>query len=268
MIKTIVLIPHYNNLGCLKKTLGSIKHAHGIDVLIVDDGSDELETPDLERLNDSLNQNVLLEIIKLNENKGISYALNHGLEHILKVKKHQFIARIDCGDVCVDDRFEVQENFLEQNKNIDIVGSWVRWLDESGKQVFCKKPPTTHNKIRRQMSIRCSLIHPSTMYRLSVVEDVGKYPDKYQAAEDYAYFFNIANKAKTANIPSFLTSVEFNEKGISQSRRKEQSKSKLRIIFDYSPLNFHFLYGVPYNLLLMSLSATTIMKIKTKIFSS
>ena len=46
----------------------------------------------------------------------------------------------------------------------------MRWLDSDGKQVFCKKPPTTHKKIRRKMSIRCSLIHPSTMYRLSIVK--------------------------------------------------------------------------------------------------
>lgn len=268
MSKTVVLIPHYNNLDCLRKTLNSIHHNECIDVLIVDDGSECVHKASIERVKESLNQNVSLEILMLDENKGITHALNHGLDYILKERKHKFIGRIDCGDICVSNRFELQEQFLTNNKDVGVVGSWVKWLDTDGKQVFCKKPPTLHKKIKRQMSIRCSLIHPSTMFRMSVVDNIGKYPCSYEAAEDYAYFFDIANHAETANIPKFLTGVEHNNEGISISKRKEQSKSKLKVIFDYSPFNFHFLYGIIYNLCLMSVGPATILRMKTKIFSS
>jgi glycosyltransferase involved in cell wall biosynthesis len=268
MIKTVVLIPHYNNVVCLRKTLKSIHHNKGIDVLVVDDGSVIEQVPDLTVLGRILNENVSLEILKLNQNGGIAHALNYGLDHVLKGRKYQFIARIDCGDVCVSNRFEIQEQFLINNEKIGIVGSWVKWLDSEGKQIFCKKPPTLHKKIKRKMSIRCSLIHPSTMYRMSVVNDIGKYPCNYEAAEDYAYFFDIAKYAETANIPKFLTGVEHCEDGISFSQRKKQSKSKLRVIFKYSPFGFHFLYGVIYNLCLMSVGPSTMLKMKTKIFNN
>lgn len=269
MEKSIILIPHHNNLSKLKKTLRSISHKKGIDVLVVDDGSNSKNIPNLEVLNKELNKNVSLSIITLTKNKGIAYALNYGLDRILSQNKHEFIARIDCGDICVKNRFKIQEDFLKKNKDVDIVGSWVKWLDEkSGEPVFCKKPPIEHKKIKKQMSIRCSLIHPTTMYRLSAVEKIGKYPYKYEAAEDYAYFFHMTKKGKAANIPKFLTSVEYNEKGISVSKRKEQSKNKIKIIYKYSALNLTAVYGLFYNSVLMSIPQNTITKIKTKIYNN
>lgn len=267
MSNTTVLIPHYNNLSSLQKTLKSIYHSKKIDVLVIDDGSEINKIPELPKLNSFLNPNVYLSVLNIGENKGIAYALNYGLDYILKEKKNQFIARIDCGDVCVSNRFEIQEQFLIENKEVDVVGSWVRWIDSKGEQVFCKKPPEKHKKIKRKMSVRCTLIHPSTMYRTTIVDSVGKYPDNYEAAEDYAYFFDIANHSQTANIPKFLTNVEHNEQGISNSKRKEQSKSKLKVIVNYSPLNLHLLYGLVYNIFLMSIGPATILKFKTKIFS-
>jgi glycosyltransferase involved in cell wall biosynthesis len=267
MINTVVLIPHYNNLECLERTLESIYHAKGIDVLVVDDGSDGCMLPSFEMLQKVLNANVHLELIKLNKNEGITHALNVGLDHILINKKHHFIARIDCGDLCVYNRFERQENFLINNNDIALVGSWVKWVDGKGEVVFCKKPPINHKEIQRRMSVRCSLIHPSTMFRYSVVEELGKYPEEYEAAEDYAYFYKIINQYRVANIPEFLTTVEYTDDGISSTKRKEQNRSKLKIICAYSPVNFLFIYGMIFNLVLMTIGSSTILKIKKKVFN-
>jgi len=266
-MNTVVLIPHYNNLACLVKTLQSIYHEEGIDVLVVDDGSVGEMLPDLETLQKELNANVQLELLKLDKNKGITNALNVGLDYLLNHKAYQFIARIDSGDVCVRNRFELQENFLLKNEDIVLVGSWVKWIDGEGKVIFCKKPPLTHKEIQREMSVRCSLIHPSTMFRYSVVEELGKYPLEYEAAEDYAYFYKVTNQFRVANLPAFLTSVAYTEAGISSTKRKEQNKSKLKIIYTFSPLNFRFLYGMILNLVLMGLGPNTILKIKKKVFN-
>lgn len=269
MNKTIVLIPHYNNLTDLCKTLNSIKHKDGIDVLVVDDGSAIGQKPSLKVLEDELNPRVNIEILRLENNYGITEALNYGLDYILKQRKHKFVARIDCGDVCVSNRFKIQEDYLIKNKKIDLVGSWVNWIDsDSGEQVFAKKPPVSHKKVKKQMTVRCSVIHPSSMYRLSVVDKLGKYPKQYEAAEDYAYFFDIANNGKAANIPKFLTSVENNPKGISLKKRRQQSKSKLKVILDHSPKNLNLLYSVPYNLVLMNMPTSTVLKMKMKIFKN
>jgi glycosyltransferase involved in cell wall biosynthesis len=234
--------------------------------LVVDDGSDMEMLPTLAILQKELNPNVHLEILLQPSNKGIAKTLNLGLDHILKKKKYTFVARIDCGDVCVSNRFEIQEEFLLKNKEISLVGSWVNWVDESGSIVFSKKPPIRHKDIKRAMSIRCSLIHPTTMFRLSVVEKIGGYPERFEAAEDYAYFYKISNKYKVANIPNFLTDVEFNQTGISSRKRNEQSKSKLKIIYTFTPISLRLVYGILYNIILMSLGAGLILNVKKRVF--
>ena len=264
---TVILVPHFNNLRGLKTTLHSIWHPVGIDVLVVDDGSESDQIPRVSSLENDVHENVSLEIIHINKNKGITRALNLGLDHILKKRVHEFVARLDCGDTCVVNRFLVQENFLNTNVEIDIVGSWVEWFDnKSGEGIFCNRPPISHKKIKQRMSIRCNIIHPSVMFRVSLVTMVGKYPLNYEAAEDYAYFFNIVNKSQTANIPKFLTKAEFNKNGISYTKRLAQNKSKLKIVLKYGEFNFHFIYGIFYNLLLMVIPYHFLFRIKEELY--
>ena len=109
---TIVLVPHYNNITGLMNSLRSIKHSHSIDVLVVDDGSDNNQSPNISEINNILNENVTVKIIQIPSNEGITNALNVGLDYILKKNTHKFVARLDCGDVCVANRFSIQEKFL------------------------------------------------------------------------------------------------------------------------------------------------------------
>lgn len=231
MTKTIILIPHYNNLKGLTKSLSSIYHKKGIDVLIIDDGSNDIEIPTASYLSSFLNVNVNLNILLLHKNNGITNALNYGLSYILEKNNYKYIARLDCGDTCVKNRFRLQEDFLEKNKDVALVGSWVKWINNnSNKEIYTFNPPISDKKIKRKMSIRCNIIHPAAMYRVSIVKRVGLYPINYKAAEDYAYFFKIMKKGKVANIPKYLTQVEHNINGISAKNKRTQSKSMNKLI--------------------------------------
>jgi glycosyltransferase involved in cell wall biosynthesis len=245
---TIILIPCYNNLLGLKKTIKSIYHPKGIRIIIIDDGSNKESTPKISEINEYVNRNVHVTIIYLKKNSGISEALNIGLKEALKDSRCKYIARLDCGDTSVKNRFLLQESFLNTNTDIDLVGSWVKFNNIKNEYLYSLTPPLVHKSIRKSMSIRCSFIHPSVMFRRTVVDKLGMYPYKYRAAEDYAFFYNIVKKARTANIPSFLTFVEMNENGISSKKRFVQNISKIRIINRYSPKNFYYFMGMIYNL--------------------
>jgi glycosyltransferase involved in cell wall biosynthesis len=263
----VILIPHYNNLKGLEKSIESVNHSKGIDILVVDDGSSSSQTPDLERLNEISADNTNVELIQTDENKGIATALNLGLDTILELDKHEFVARLDCGDTCVANRFFIQEDYLDQNSKTALVGSWVKWIDNKSKnEVFKYKPACDHKKIKRMMSVRCNFIHPAVMFRSSVVKELGKYPDNYAAAEDYAYFFNISKNFETANIPKYLTKVDYNIGGISVKNRKSQNLSKLKIIKNFGRKDFYQLYGFAYNLTLLIAPAKLIFLLKKKVF--
>jgi glycosyltransferase involved in cell wall biosynthesis len=264
--KTVILIPHYNNLAGLKKTLKSVYHPEGICIIVIDDGSCEGMIPKISDINDFINKNVNVEIIYQEKNRGITEALNNGLVYALNNLKFEFIARLDCGDICVKNRFLLQEGFLNTNNEIDLVGSWVKFKNQKNEHLFSVTPPLRHKSILRKMSIRCSFIHPSVMYRRSVVEKYGLYPSKYEAAEDYAYFYSIVKKTKTANIPGYLTFVEMSENGISNKKRFVQNVSKIRVINNYSPKNFYYFVGMFFNLGLICTPKNAVIRTKRILF--
>lgn len=266
-ITTTVLIPHYNNLTGLIKSVSSIYHPKGIHVLVIDDGSDFFEKPNLELLSKHLNKNVKLTFLALDENRGITKTLNAGLKYILQNTDYKFIARLDCGDVCVKNRFVLQESFLEKNTDVGLVGSHVTFNSEQGEQLFKIKPPKSHEDLQKLMHWRCNFIHPSVMFTRESVLLAGEYPENYETAEDYAFFFQISRKLKTANIPGVLTKVEFNPNGISGKYRKLQNKTKARVIRDFGDKSPRRSLGVVYNRMLNFAPSSIIFSLKKLILN-
>lgn len=243
----LVLIPHYNNLEGLYTSIKSIHNKEAIEVLVIDDGSKPENVPSLEHLESISNKNVTVHLEKLPKNVGITLALNHGLSFFINNSKYNYIARLDCGDVCVKNRFSIQKEFFLKNENVSLLGSWVRFKNQENKELFSFKPPLEHKKIKKKMAIRCNFIHPSVMLKRNAVEDIGFYPENYEAAEDYAYFFQISKKFETANINKFLTEVTVDPNGISHLKRTIQNKNKIKIIKENSPKNLYFVYGMLFN---------------------
>ena len=254
--KVILLIPHYNNIKGLKTSLLSIGNEEKIDVLIIDDGSESIIDEEEVRMCFLGQGNV--SFIYLKENKGIEIALNTGLKYILD-KKYELTSRLDCGDICVKDRFKQQQSFLEKNKDIVLVGSNVNFVDTSGNLAYVLKVPEKDKRIRKKMFINAMHIHPTIMFRNKILESTGLYPVDFKAAEDYAFFFNILKNYKVSNINKVLVSCEINENGISSLQRKSQMRSRIKIISNnfyfgiypiYGLLRSIFLYIVPLKLLI------------------
>ncbi|RYM34009.1 glycosyltransferase [Brumimicrobium glaciale] len=266
--RTVILIPHYNNLKGLEKSIESVNHSQAIDILIIDDGSTSSQVPDLLKLQKISTKNSKIILFLSKKNEGISSALNRGLDIILELNQYEFIARLDCGDTCVVNRFFLQEKYFDKNDTTMLVGSWAKWIDQaSNNEVFKFKPAVDHKKIMKMMSVRCNFIHPTVMFRTSVVKELGKYPDQYTDAEDYAYFFNISKNYKTANIPKYLTNVDYNIEGISVKNRKSQNRSKIKVINAYGKKDIYQLYGFLYNFLLLVAPAKLVFLLKKKVFS-
>jgi len=264
---TVVLIPHYNNLKGLKTSITSVWHPKAIKILVVDDGSDSDQKPDIEELRKLAASNVSIDVFNLQANRGICIALNLGLEYILAHYDNKYIARLDCGDYSVRNRFLIQEDYLKDNNKIALVGSWVKFIGAEGQGLFKITPPLNHKKILRYMPVRCNFIHPTVMYRTSVLHEIGYYPAHYSAAEDYAFFYEIAKKYQTANIGKCLTYVFQDPNGISQQQRFIQNKSKLKVILKYSKLNVYSVYGVFFNIALRFFPSKIVQKTKKIIYS-
>lgn len=259
MNKLVLLIPHYDNPKGLLVSLASIGCNENLDVLIVDDGSNNKFHEIQVKKAFQARGNIFF--IYLQQNSGIEIALNKGLAYIIK-NKYTYTARLDCGDVCLGDRFQLQKDFLEEATSISLVGSNVNFVDTNGAYLYTVKVPEKDELIRKKMYVNAMHIHPSIMFRNSIFPKINLYPTAYQAAEDYAFFFNVMNSFKVANINKVLVQCEINPKGISTLMRKKQAKNRIKIILNNFYFGLYPIYGLLRSLLLYITPLSILIKIK------
>jgi glycosyltransferase involved in cell wall biosynthesis len=252
-----LLIPFFNNLPGLLKSLQSVQYDTArYQVVIVDDGSSQPIAEEV--LYNHITRETKVQIIRLPQNKGITIALNTGLQWILQQKNSDFIARLDCGDTCTANRFYRQVDFLKNNPNINLLGSWCIFRDYSTNVAFRYITPTRHKKITRSMHFRNIFIHPTVMWRTEALKGSDLYPENYPDAEDYGFFYQLIEKGECAIIPEYLVTCEINHKGISLSSRKKQLKSRIKVVKEYGKnrvlrylgvFKLRLLLIIPYNII-------------------
>lgn len=140
------------------------------EVLIINDGSD-WETTKYIRENSRSNYRIF-ELGK----SGISNALNFGIQ----ISSNDILCRMDADDIMMSNRLELQYKFLEENKQVDILGTQVELFgDQSG---FSKHPLEVHPEIIVESD--WFLNHPSVMYRKSSISKIGGYNSNFDGTED------------------------------------------------------------------------------------
>ena len=193
MNNVIILIPHFNNFKGLCDSIFSIEKEEKVDVLIVDDGSTTSQIKESELLKFQ-KFNGTISFIYNKENLGIEHVLNQGLKFILEKKVYKYIARLDCGDLCLENRFYLQEKYLKNHLQCKLVGSNAIAIDTNGKELYKTILPENSNTIKNKMYLNAMFLHPTVMFCSSIINEIGYYPTEYKAAEDYAFFFKIVQK--------------------------------------------------------------------------
>ncbi len=258
--RLLVLIPHYNDPEGLKASIASIDEDFPVDVFVIDDGSNK--TPNEKELVGSY-KNGTIFFNYLKENKGLSYALNSGIEFAIN-NNYEYTGRLDCRDLFIRNKCSKQLSFLESNVNIKLLGTWAKMVDEHNNQLYILKHPVNHEKIKKNMYLNTMFVHPSVIIRTEVFSDIGVYNIKYsKAAQDFDLFFRIVKKYETANYPEALLIYEMSLNSISSRRRKLQVKNRINIIWDNFYFGFYPIYGIIRSYFLYFLSRETTTKLKS-----
>ena len=242
MNNSCVLIPHFNNPAGLIKCIKSIGNFENVDVLIVDDGSSTLF--DEEKIKDFFKAQGKVYFIYLQTNQGIEKALNVGANWIIE-RCYIYLARLDCDDICHPSRFKIQEEFMRQNLEYGLIGTWCNAIDANENILFEMKLPTDYEKIKKRMYFACMFIHPTLFITVEAFKKVGGYSYNFKAAEDYDLCFKIMRKYRVGNLPQKLLNFEYNDKkGISSQNRSVQVHSRIRIIIKYFYLGVYPFAGL------------------------
>jgi O104-antigen biosynthesis beta-1,3-galactosyltransferase len=148
------------------------------EVVLVEDGP---IPPSLAATIEAYRGRLPLVSVRLEQNSGIGAALRTGLLQC----RADLVARMDADDICVPLRFERQLAFLEQHREVDVVGGAIaEFLQDRSKVIAVRRPPENGEKLVAFAKLRCPLNHMTVMFRKDKVLRAGS----YQAAppfEDY-----------------------------------------------------------------------------------
>ena len=152
MNNVIILIPHFNNFKGLCRSVFSIEKEEMVDLLIIDDGSNTNKINERELFKFQKFKGTISFIFN-KENLGIEHVLNQGLKYINSKNTYKYIARLDCGDLCLENRFYLQEKYLNDNSTCKLVGSNAIAIDLKGEVLYKTILPEFSREIKNKMFI-------------------------------------------------------------------------------------------------------------------
>ena len=140
----------------------------------------------------------VLTVVKLPVNGGLTKALNVGLQHVTS----DLVARMDSDDIAASNRFELQERFLEEHPEIDIVGGSMQEFDDEHECLNVRHYPQTHEEACKYIVKACPLAHPAVMMRKGMFDEGLKYDERYRMSQDIKLWYDaILAGYKIANLP-------------------------------------------------------------------
>lgn len=224
-----VLIPCYNiNASYFSETLESIKQQQGrifINLVCINDGSDDFNTTILERLLDNFKKNV--RWIKVHyyvnkKNMGIGPTLRKGVI----LCPDELILRMDSDDIMHPERIIKQVEFMDNNKDCALCGSQIYLFKNNLKQIHSKTshPNYTWNEyIKMKVKPHWLMNHPTFCFRKSKILEVGNYEENIRSMyEDFYLVLKVMKKyGKIYNMKECLLFYRLHENQLTHNGGKE-----------------------------------------------
>ena len=151
----------------------------------------------------------MFNIIVNETNLGLGPALAKGIEN----SKNELIARMDSDDYVVSTRCEKQLEKFREDPKLGMVGSYeAEFVDTVDNVISIHRVPSENKEIERFMHRRCSVLHPTVMYKKSAVLKSGNY-QSVLLYEDYDLFARMVLEyhIKSYNIPEPLYYIRTSE---------------------------------------------------------
>lgn len=151
----------------------------------------------------------MFNIIVNETNLGLGPALAKGIEN----SKNELIARMDSDDYAVSTRCERQLDKFREDPKLGMVGSYeAEFVDTVDNVISIHRVPSENDEIERFMHRRCSVLHPTVMYKKSAVLKSGNY-QSVLLYEDYDLFARMLLEyhIKSYNIPEPLYYIRTSE---------------------------------------------------------
>ena len=203
MFSVLVSIYHKEQPSYLERALLSLHEQtlQADEIVIVEDGP---ITTELDTVITRWEKNLPIKRIPLEKNVGLGEALAIGLLEC----SYEIVARMDADDICRSDRFEKQIAFLEDNLDVDIVGTAITEFEGAEDNIYAKRElPLIHKTLVSYAQFRNPFNHMTVMYKKKSIVRVGSYKP-CRCFEDYYLWVRLfLDGAVGANLKECLVNV-------------------------------------------------------------
>lgn len=227
-MKISVLTTVYNGEKYIEETILNVLNQTFKDFewVIVDDNSTDKTQEIILKYRNKDKRIVYIKKVIPSFNQGY-YKLHEAINFGLSQCTGDYIARIDADDLMDKHRLEIQSKFLDDNKDIFLVGSSANVIDTKSRvigQIRKRKRPDWWYKLR--IAYSNPFIHSSIMFRNKGYE----YPNHN---EHFFYFNLLINKKVLTNLPLALIDYRINPEGM--VAQHGNTKNRWRKYYDEKP---------------------------------
>lgn len=172
------------------------------EIVLIRDGDVPVELDN--KINELTEKHPLIKLHINEVNLGLGLTLQKGVN----LCKHDLIARMDSDDISLNDRFETQIRFLQENPECDIVGGLIEEFDSATLKATSRRiVPTSHSDILKVSKTKTPMNHVTVMFRKDKVLESGNYQDLRYVEDYYLWVRMLKNNCRFANINKILVNV-------------------------------------------------------------
>lgn len=219
-----VVIAAYNCEKYIKDSINSIlsQSYHNFEVVIVDDGSTDQTIDTILSIDDNR-----IKLFRNDKNRGIPYTRNRLLEY----SKGDYIAVLDADDIADSTRLQKQVDFLSENEEIDVAGSYYKVFGNKFSRVI-KTPFRKPDEIHCYLMFYNNIANPTVMFKKEFIDKHNiQYDEKFFVAQDYEFWTRIISSGgKIAIIPEALTKYRVGHSNISKMSKKNKGTERRKLI--------------------------------------
>jgi len=224
--KISVIMSAYNSEAYIAEAIESILNqtVKDFEFIIFEDGSTDNTKKIVQRYSKKDKR-----IIPVYNKRNVGYVgfirnLNRGLN----LAKGKYIARMDSDDISLQQRFKIQYNYLEKNRDIFLIGSRAININPWGKILGITRNTTGIEKIKEKLEEENCIIHPSIMFRN---EKILKYREKALYCEDYDAYLQLLllkKNIENLNFPLIKYRLHDNTTGVLNNLHQKLFAEKIR----------------------------------------
>ncbi len=215
MVKLSVVMSTYNRAQILLETVNSVLNQSFADFefIIIDDSSTDNTNELIKNINDNR-----IRLYKNIENRGCTFNY-HTAQNLANGK---YIVHIDDDDISLPDRFKIQYNYMEENKNVALSGTFIETFGENARPSWVFY--TDSDLIDFSMNIYNPICHSSVIYRKSFMElNNINYNMNYICSQDYELYMKILeNGGKITNIADTLVKYRMHSDRLTDNWQTQQ----------------------------------------------